>query len=85
MIASKYNAFGVDINRSVISKLKKGITHQVEPGLTDRLDKAIKDKNKIGTAEASIFIISVPTPISNSNEADINGLGLQINCCKIKK
>ena len=56
---------GVDINEQIVENLNKGIIHIEEPGISDIIKNAVK--NKLYTAsltpeKADAFIITVPTP-----------------------
>ena len=56
---------GVDINEQIVENLNKGIIHIEEPGISDIIKNAVK--NKVYTASltpenADAFIITVPTP-----------------------
>ena len=56
---------GVDINEQIVENLNKGIIHIEEPGISDIIKNAVK--NKVYTAsltpeKADAFIITVPTP-----------------------
>jgi len=74
-----FNIIGVDKNRQVIDSLKKGKSHFYEIGLEELLSKLLIDKNppvfdyKINNQNASIYIITVGTPIIKSkNEPNLD-------------
>ena len=71
---SGYNVLGIDINDKVIEKLKNGIPHIEEPELKDIFENAIKSgKLKVSKVieESDVFIISVPTPLTKENKAEL--------------
>ena len=56
---------GVDVNEEIVNNLNQGIVHIEEPGISDIIKNAVK--NKVYTAsltpqKADAFIITVPTP-----------------------
>jgi UDP-N-acetyl-D-mannosaminuronic acid dehydrogenase len=66
---------GVDINSKILEKLNQGEIHIYEPGLDTIVKSALLSKNLqvSDTPQASdIFIIAVPTPLSNDNIPDIS-------------
>ncbi len=66
---------GVDINEDVINNLNKRILHIEEPGLESRFNSALNSGNlTVSTlpTEADVFIIAVPTPITNEKKADLS-------------
>lgn len=75
--AEKYPVIGFDINQSRIDELKQGIDRTLE--LEKTQIEAVKD-NLFFTASiddlraANIFIVTVPTPIDESNRPDLTPL-----------
>ena len=70
-----YEVLGVDINDNVISALQKGEVHIDEPGLKTLFRGAINSGNlKVHSkpARSDVFIIAVPTPITDKKEADLS-------------
>jgi len=66
-----YEVFGVDINPDVVSNLKKGKIHIVEPGLDNLVKSAIssgKLQVSLEPESADIYIICVPTPVHQNEE-----------------
>lgn len=64
------NVIGVDIKKEVINDLNKGIVHIEEPGISEAINDAIKEKRYIAQLEpssADVFIITVPTPYKIEN------------------
>jgi len=67
-----YRVAGFDIDKGKISKLEKGILPFEEPGIEKLFKKASKDllfSSRI--KESDIFVISVPTPITDKKKADL--------------
>ncbi|MGL5329032.1 MAG: nucleotide sugar dehydrogenase [Peptostreptococcaceae bacterium] len=71
---SGYNVVGVDINQDVIDNLNEGKIIIEEPYL-ETLVKEVVDKNMLKGSlipcKADIFIICVPTPITEGKNADL--------------
>lgn len=68
---------GVDINKEIISSLKKGVLPIEEPGLQDLLNEVIQ--NEVFTPSTEIekgdyYIIAVPTPSKPDNSCDFQYL-----------
>ncbi|SDA61834.1 nucleotide sugar dehydrogenase [Methanobrevibacter millerae] len=64
------NVVGVDIKKEVIDDLNKGIVHIEEPGISEAINDAIKEKRYVAQlepSEADVFIITVPTPYKMEN------------------
>jgi UDP-N-acetyl-D-mannosaminuronic acid dehydrogenase len=56
---------GVDINKNTIKNLKNGIVPIEEPGISESINKALKDgkyRPSLKPDKADVFIITVPTP-----------------------
>jgi len=70
-----FEVVGVDINSEIVKILNDGGTHIEEPGLHTLVEAAIKSgKLKVATEPepADIFIIAVPTPITEEKKADLS-------------
>ena len=67
-----YQVIGVDIDKSKIRNLKKGILPFEETGLAELFSKAKKNIIFSSTPKpADIFIISVPTPVTKTKRANL--------------
>ena len=66
---------GVDVNSSVISRLKSGELHIHEDGLADAFNGALAT-GRLAFSEkpvvANVFIIAVPTPFNHDKSADLS-------------
>jgi len=70
-----YQVLGVDVNKMVIDTLNKGEIHIEEPGLKTLVKGAVNsDQLKIGLkpAPSDVYIIAVPTPITEEKKADMS-------------
>jgi len=70
-----FDVLGVDINSEIVKIINNGGIHIEEPGLHTLVQAAIKSgKLKAATKPepADIFIIAVPTPITEEKKADLN-------------
>ena len=57
---------GIDINKSIVKSINRGMTPFDERGLPELLGRAIRSKNLVAKTEvedADAFIIAVPTPL----------------------
>lgn len=66
---------GVDVNRDVVETLNNGEIHIEEPGLKMVVQKAIRSGNlqvKTNLEPSDVFIIAVPTPITEEKKADLS-------------
>ena len=75
--SSGHDVVGIDINHKIVEKTNTGKTHIEEPGLENLLQKAVKNKSLIATnmpCDSDVYIICVPTPITNSNKPDISAV-----------
>jgi UDP-N-acetyl-D-mannosaminuronic acid dehydrogenase len=75
MFASKgFSVLGVDVKDDVIESLNNGIPHIKEPGL-DLLVEAVIKSGKLRVADqpepSDVYIIAVPTPITQDKCADM--------------
>ncbi|AUC79529.1 nucleotide sugar dehydrogenase [Nonlabens sp. MB-3u-79] len=84
LFATKYSVLGLDINRSRIAHLQKGIdkTLEVEEDLLKSVLKS-ENSNTIGLycsfdfeelETATIYIVTVPTPVDSKNQPDLTAL-----------
>lgn len=74
---------GVDINQDLIDDLNKGIVYIEEPGLKEKLNLAITNKNYYASTKpekSDVFIITVPTP-TNTNDLSCD-LSYVISACE---
>jgi UDP-N-acetyl-D-mannosaminuronic acid dehydrogenase len=70
-----FDVLGVDINSEIVKIINNGGIHIEEPGLHTLVQAAIKSgKLKAATEPkpADIFIIAVPTPITEEKKADLS-------------
>lgn len=72
----KYSVLGFDINRSRVDELLRGHDSTLEVSDTElaSADKLVYSSNKSDLAEANIYIVTVPTPIDESNAPDLTPL-----------
>ena len=74
--SKKFKVIGFDIDRGRIHDLKKS-RDQTKETNTKEIDKAVSEKslifsdNKNDLKEASIYIVTVPTPINSQKEPDL--------------
>ena len=72
----KYSVLGFDINRARVDELLRGHDSTLEVSDTE-LAMAVKltySSNKADLADANIYIVTVPTPIDDSNAPDLTPL-----------
>ena len=72
---SGYIVFGFDIDEQKIKQLNDGNTSIIEPGIEARLTSALKNNNLCISStlhDADCFLIAVPTPVKENNEADLS-------------
>jgi len=70
-----YSVLGVDILPQVVESINKGQLTIAEPGLATFLESAINSgKLRASTqpAEADVFVIAVPTPLSDDKKPDLS-------------
>ena len=74
---------GVDVNKTIVDNLNKGIIHIEEPGIKESIKKAIENKKysaSLTPEKADAFIITVPTPyISENYSCDLSYV---VNACE---
>lgn len=69
-----FNVHGVDINEKAVEMINNKHLHIEEPGLQERLDKAVDGGNFLASTspvEADVFIIAVPSPINPDKTANM--------------
>ena len=72
-----FNVVGVDINQEIVETINNGNVHIYEPGLETLVKAATNSGHLVAqmTPEPSdVFIIAVPTPITQEKRADINAV-----------
>lgn len=70
-----HNVIGVDVSEDIVRAVNSGLVHTVEPGLADLLAEVTAKGwlRAIGAPEsADVFIIAVPTPITNEKKPDLS-------------
>ena len=70
-----FEVLGVDVSEAVVSTLKEGRIHIVEPDLDVSVVAAIKSgKLEVSTepGPADVFIIAVPTPLKDNHTPDLS-------------
>ena len=75
--ANKFNVVGFDINSERIAELKQGYdrTLEIEKSQLEDIKDTIKyTSNVVDISAATIFIVTVPTPIDTSNRPDLTPL-----------
>lgn len=76
MLAScGYEVVGLDTNEKIVEVLNRGEPHLNEPDLKEMVSKHVQKGNLRGITlpeEAEVFIICVPTPLSEDKKADLS-------------
>ncbi|CAL2077199.1 nucleotide sugar dehydrogenase [Tenacibaculum dicentrarchi] len=75
--ANKFKVVGFDINNERIEELKRGYdrTFEINENQLSAVKKSIKYTSKVvDISSATIFIVTVPTPIDKSNRPDLTPL-----------
>lgn len=76
MFAAKgFKTIGVDIREEIVEALNKGKIVINEPGLDYLVEEAVASGNLVGRTRpeaAEVFIIAVPTPITEDKKADMS-------------
>lgn len=76
MIASAgVSVLGVDVRREVVDTINAGKIHIEEPGLPDMVRAAVESgklRAAMSPEEANVFIIAVPTPLTDAHKADMS-------------
>ncbi|WP_027631816.1 nucleotide sugar dehydrogenase [Clostridium hydrogeniformans] len=70
-----HKVIGVDVNKKVVEELNKGNIIIEEPGLGELVESVVKEGNlkaQITPIESDVFIIAVPTPITDDKRADLS-------------
>ena len=75
-LGKKYHVIGFDININRIKELRAGkdSTLEVTPEELKAVDKLTYTDNPQKIAEASVFIVTVPTPVDNHKKPDLTPL-----------
>jgi len=72
-----FKVAGVNVNQKLVEELSQVNIDPLEPGLVDLANSAIKSDNfipKISPQEAEVFIICVPTPLTDDHKADLTSV-----------
>lgn len=72
-----FTVYGFDVNKDVISTLKSGKIHIVEPDLQEAYEDALKSGRLVPTdklEKSDVYIIAVPTPFKHNEEQKIADL-----------
>jgi len=70
-----HSVLGVDVSERVVETINKGEIHIEEPGLFTLAQAAVKSGNlkaSLTPEKSDIYIICVPTPLTNEKAADIS-------------
>lgn len=86
LAAHNFQVIGLDINQSAVDKINSGVAHIVEPDLDHLLQtavqsKALQAKTQLTQkdADASVYVIAVPTPFVENKKPDISYIRSAIN------
>lgn len=74
LASAGYNVIGVDISERVVRTISKGEIHIEEPGLLTLIKAGVSSGQLTAQTEptkADVFIIAVPTPITEEKKADM--------------
>ncbi|PBB08060.1 UDP-N-acetyl-D-mannosamine dehydrogenase [Kocuria sp. WRN011] len=66
---------GVDVNASAVERIQRGEVTIVEPGLEERLKRAVDSGQLTASTEmqqGNAFVIAVPTPFKDNYEGDLS-------------
>jgi len=69
-----FQVVGVDTDQRLVEELNQGNMDSPEPGLANLANAAIKSGNlvpKLTPEEADVFMVCVPTPLTEDNKADL--------------
>ena len=69
-----HDVVGVDTNPAVVKSLNSGVPHIREPGLAELVTQAVVQgrlRAQESVAAADVFVIAVPTPITDGKTADL--------------
>ncbi len=75
LATSGYQVIGVDISERVVQTINKGEIHIEEPGLQTMVQAGIASgrlRAQMEPSHADVFIIAVPTPITEQKKADMS-------------
>src|SRR5579859_5659699 len=73
-----FRAYGVEIRESVVTSLLRGEPHFHEPGLAERLARAVKSarlslhQHIPGDVDASVYVVTVGTPLDHAGEVRVS-------------
>jgi UDP-N-acetyl-D-mannosaminuronic acid dehydrogenase len=68
---------GVDTKKEIVEEIRKGGVHIMEPGLRTVISAAVSSGNLTVSTEAApaeVFVIAVPTPLTEEKRADLSYL-----------
>lgn len=68
---------GIDTNKEIVDEIRKGGVHIIEPGLRTVVSAAVSSGNLTVSTEvapADVFVIAVPTPLTEEKRADLSYL-----------
>ncbi len=74
LASAGYNVIGVDISERIVNTINRGEIHIEEPGLLTLIKAGVSSKQLIAQTvptNADVFIIAVPTPITEEKKADM--------------
>jgi UDP-N-acetyl-D-mannosaminuronic acid dehydrogenase len=75
MASRGWKVFGVDTNANIVKTVASGRAHIAEPDLDGLVQKMVSEEKLVAKTEpepANVFIITVPTPITSDNAADLS-------------
>lgn len=75
LASNGFNVIGCDIQPHIVETINKGEVHLIEPGLEILVREAIYGKKltaQLTIPKADIYVITVPTPVTEKNEPDIS-------------
>lgn len=70
-----HEVVGVDTNQSIVDAIGTGSAHIQEEGLDGLVKRVVSSGNLVaqrGMTEADVFLVAVPTPVTDSKAADLN-------------
>ena len=78
VLATKgFEVLGVDVNPAAVEIINRGEIHIVEPALDILVRSAVQSGNLRAStepAEADVFILAVPTPLTGDNRPDVSAV-----------
>ena len=78
LLSKNNRVTAIDVNKNVIEKINKGVSHINEPGVEPLLKKAVEEKRIFATddinfvAEADVILITVGTPLNDKYEPNLD-------------